>query len=248
MLAGTMLFVLLAGAALAALWLHPRLAPEYRTKETAEIVRLGFGVVATVAALVLGLLISSVKSSFDQVTREVQAGAAELVLTDRVLRQYGPAAEPARALLLRYTRRVLAESWPGRGATPVVDDQAAAALLDQAEAAILALPPDPRHPGLVERAASDIRDVVRRRWLLVEESGSAVAPAVLVALAVWLALIFASFGFNAPRNRLVVAVLLACAASVAGAVALVVEMDGSFTGLVVVPSDAIERALAHMQN
>lgn len=60
-------------------------------------------------------------------------------------------------------------------------------------------------------------------------------------------MVFASFGYNAPRNGFVVAVLLICAASVAGAIFLIVEMDGSFTGLIVVPSDSLQRALAHMQ-
>ncbi len=92
-----------------------------------------------------------------------------------------------------------------------------------------------------------IRDVVRRRWILIEESGSAVSSAVVVALALWLSLVFASFGYNAPRNGFVVAVLLICAASVASAIFLIVEMDGSFTGLIVVPNDSLQRALAYMQ-
>ena len=246
-MAGVMVFALLAGAALLALWLHPRLPSTYRSKETADIVRLGIGVIATVTALVLGLLINSVKGSFDQVKHDVQAFATELVLVDRALRFYGSGAEDARALLTRYTQRALQETWPGEGGTVVVDDQTAGALLDRTEAAILALPPDLRRPGLTDQAAADIRDVVRRRWMLIEESGSAVSPAVVIALALWLGLVFASFGYNAPHNGFVVAVLLICAASVAGAIFLIVEMDGSFSGLIVVPSDSLRRALAHMQ-
>ena len=247
MMVGGLVFALLAGAALLALWLHPRLPSTHRSKETADTVRLSIGMMATITALVLGLLISSVKGSFDQVSRDVQVFAAELILVDRALRFYGPGAEDARALLTRYTQQALQETWPGKGGTVVVLGQAAGALLDQTEAAILALPPNPRRPGLTDQAAAGMREVVRRRWILIEESGSAVSPAVVAALALWLGVVFASFGYNAPRNGFVVAVLLICAASVAGAIFLIVEMDGSFTGLIVVPSDSLQRALAHMQ-
>lgn len=244
---GVLVFTFLAGVTLLALWLHPRLPSTHRSKETADTVRLGIGMIATTTALVLGLLINSVKGTFDQVSRDVQVFAAELILVDRALRFYGLGAEDARTLLTRYTQQALQETWPGKSGTVVVYGQAAGALLDQTEAAILALPPHSQRSGLTDQAAAGIRDVVRRRWILIEESGSAVSPIVLTALALWLGLVFASFGYNAPRNGFVVAVLLVCAASVAGAIFLIVEMDGSFTGLIVVPSDPLQRALAHMQ-
>lgn len=245
---GLLVFAFLAGSALIVLWLHPRLPPTLRSKETTDTVRLGIGVVATITALVVSLLITSVKGSFDQVHHDVQTFATELILLDRALRFYGPGADNARALLTRYTERALQETWPGRGHRAIVDDHTASALLDQTEAAILALPTTgPRQSRLAERAAADIRDVVRQRWSLVEESGSAVSPVLVAALSLWLGLIFASCGYNAPRNGLVVVVFLVCAASVAGAIFLIVEMDGAFTGLITVPSDSIQQALAHMQ-
>ena len=244
---GLLVFAFLAGASLLVLWLHPRLPPAYRSKETTDVVRLGIGVVATITALVLGLLISSVKGSFDQVDRDVQTFATDLILLDRTLRLYGPGAENARALLTRYTERALHETWPGAGGTAVVEGKEAGTLLDQAEAAIQALPSDPRRLGLAGQAATEMRDVVRQRWTLIGESGSAVSSVIVAALALWLGLVFASCGYNAPRNALVVAVLLVCAAAIAGAIFLIVEMDGAFTGLVVVPDEPMRRALAHMQ-
>ena len=244
---GLLVFAFLAGAALLVLWLHPRLPSHHLSKETTDIVRLGVGVVATITALALGLLISSVKGSFDQVNRDVQTFATRLILTDRALRFYGPGADNARALLRQYTERALHETWPEDKGMAIVEDQVAGALLDQAEVAILSLPSDPRRPSLTARAADTIHEVVRQRWTLIEESGSAVPPFLLVALTFWLGLIFASFGYNAPRNGLVIAVLLVCAGSVAGALFLITEMDGAFTGLITVPSDPVARALAHMQ-
>lgn len=243
-----LVFVFLAATALLALWLHPRLPSDYRSKETTDIVRLGIGVVATTAALVLGLLISSVKTSFDQVTHDVQGFATELILLDRTLRAYdGSAAAEARALLVRYTERALDETWPNERDAAIVDDVVAGALLDRTETAVLALPPDPHHPGLVDRAATEVHSVVQRRWTLIEESSAAIPPVLLAALVLWLGLIFASFGYNAPRNHLVVAVLLLCAAAVSGALFLILEMDTPFNGLIVVPSASVQEALVHMR-
>jgi hypothetical protein len=244
---GLLVFVFLAAAALVTLWLHPRLPERYLSTETTSNLRLGVGVVATITAVVLGLLISSVKSSFDLATRDVQGLAADLVVLDRTLRFYGTDAAHARDLLARYTKRVLEGTWPNDGQTPIVDDPVAEDLLDQTEKAILSLQPDPREPDFKEQALTQVRSIVRRRQMLIEESGSAVSTPLVVALTLWLGLIFASFGYNAPRNGMTVVVLLMCAGSVAGAIFLILEIDGAVSGLIVVSSDPIQHALAVMR-
>jgi len=72
---GLLVFAFFSGAALLTLWLHPRLPSHHLSKETTDIVRLGVGVVATITALALGLLISSVKGSFDQAMDLVDMGS-----------------------------------------------------------------------------------------------------------------------------------------------------------------------------
>jgi hypothetical protein len=244
---GLLVFVFLAAAALFSLWLHPRLPEHYRSAETTSNLRLGMGVIATITAVVLGLLISSVKGSFDLASRDVQALAADLIVLDRTLHFYGPNAAHARGLLARYTERVLEGTWPSGGQAPTVDDQVAEDLLNQTELTILSLLPDPQEPDFKEQALTQVRSIVRRRQTLIEESGSAVSPHIVVALTLWLGLIFASFGYNAPRNGMMVIVLLVCAASVAGAIFLILEIDGAVTGLIVVSSDPIQHALAVMR-
>ena len=61
-----------------------------------DVVRLGVGLVATIAALVLGLLIAAAKSSFDTQTGQVRQITANLILLDNILAQYGPEARPVR--------------------------------------------------------------------------------------------------------------------------------------------------------
>ena len=244
---GLLVFAILAAAALFTLWLHPHLPEHYRSAETTSNLRLGMGVIATITAVVLGLLISSVKGSFDIVSRDVQTLAADLIVLDRTLHFYGPDAAHARGLLARYTERVLEGTWPSGGQAPAIDDRAAEDLLNQTEQAILSLQPAPQEPDFKEQALTQVRRVVRRRQILIEESGSAASPHLVVALTLWLGLIFASFGYNAPRNGMMVIVLLVCAASVAGAIFLILEIDGAVTGLIVVSSDPIQHALAVMR-
>ena len=62
-------------------------------------VKLATGLIATLAALVPGLLVSSAKARFDQVNSELMQVAVKVVLLDRVLAQYGPEAKGVRALL-----------------------------------------------------------------------------------------------------------------------------------------------------
>jgi len=227
---GLLVFAFLAAAALFSLWLHPRLPEHYRSAETTSNLRLGMGMIATITAVVLGLLISSVKGSFDLASRDVQALAADLIVLDRTLHFYGPNAAHARDLLARYTDRVLEGTWPSGGQAPVVDDQVAEDLLNQTEQVILNLQPDSKEPDFKEQALTQVRSIVRRRQTLIEESGSVVSPPIVVAVTLWLGLIFASFGYNAPRNGMMVIVLLVCAASVAGAIFLILEIDGAVTG------------------
>lgn len=242
-----LVFAVLAAAALFSLWLHPRLPEHYRSADTTSNLRLGMGVIATITAVVLGLLISSVKGGFDVATRDVQELAADLIVLDRTLRFYGPDATHARDLLARYTERVLEGTWPSGGEAPAVDDRVAEGLLNQTEQAILSLQPDAQEPDLKEQALAQVRTIVRRRQILIQESGSAVASPIVVALTLWLGLIFASFGYNAPRNGMMVIILLVCAASVAGAIYLILEIDVPVSGLIVVSSNPIQHALSVMR-
>ena len=94
------------------------------------------------------------------------------------------------------------------------------------------------------RALSLGEDLLEARWLA-SSTGSTVLAPFLTALLFWLSITFASFGLYAPRNATVIVTLLLCALSVAGAVFLVLEMDGPFEGVVKIsPQRAALRARA----
>ncbi len=75
------------------------LPTHHLAEESRDIIKLAIGLIATLTALVLGLLVGSVKSSFDAKNEDVQRIASDLVLLDRVLAQFGPTAQPTRDLL-----------------------------------------------------------------------------------------------------------------------------------------------------
>ena len=75
-----------------------RLVPDHHlSKESQDVVRLGVGLIATIAALVLGLLIAAAKSSFDTQSSQIKQFTADLILLDDLLGQYGPETTPIRA-------------------------------------------------------------------------------------------------------------------------------------------------------
>jgi hypothetical protein len=87
-----------------------RLLPDHHLDDHArDIVRLGAGLVGTIAAMVLGLLINSANSSYEAQRGEIRQIAANHILLDAVLDQYGEEAKPTRVLLA--TEALLTLAW-----------------------------------------------------------------------------------------------------------------------------------------
>ena len=69
---------------------------------------------------------------------------------------------------------------------------------------------------------------------------------VSLRLVFWLTVTFVSFGLYAKLNPAVIAVLFIAAISVAGAVFLILELDGPFDGLIKISSGPMRYALSHL--
>src|SRR5215472_2756449 len=89
-------FAALFGAAMFGMFLHSRLPEHHSDEDSKRIVNLGAGIIGTMAALVLGLLVSSAKGNYDTQNNEVLDASAKLALLDRVLAQYGPESKSTR--------------------------------------------------------------------------------------------------------------------------------------------------------
>jgi hypothetical protein len=244
---GIFIFVVLFSSAMASLILHRKLPELALTKETQDVMKLGVGMIIAMSTLVLGLLTASVKAEFDAVNTDVKTFATEIVLLDRTLRFYGQDAEPARQDLIRYVDRALAETWPQQGQPAIVEDTTAEALLDRTERGILSLrPADEEHAATKIYGVSQIQQIVQQRWKLIEEASATISPVLIAVLIVWMAIIFASFGYNAPRNRIVISVFFLCSASIGGAMFVILELDGPFDGIVKISPEPLRIALDHM--
>lgn len=108
-------FACLFGGALLGMVLRALLPAEHLNPDSKDVVKLAMGLVATMAALVLGLLTASAKSSFDTQNSEVQQSAAQIIVLDRALAQYGVETRDVRALIRRAVAFRLSVTWPEDG-------------------------------------------------------------------------------------------------------------------------------------
>ncbi|MFS8035816.1 hypothetical protein ACI7BZ_02435 [Xanthobacter sp. AM11] len=249
LLVSTLVFVGLFGGAIGAMLGARRLKQHHLSKETQEAVKLGVGMVAAMASLILGLMTASVKGNFDSTSKDVQQYATYLVTLDSVLRDYGPDAAAARKALLVYTRSAIAETWPAGGdAAPLVNSIASGRQLSDVGRQLRGLNPQtPAQTELRAEAISRYQSLTTLRWTLIAESATQIPTVFTVVLVVWLILIFVSFGLFAPINAVSLVVFPLCCLSLAGAIFLILEMSSPFSGIIVVAPDAMQNALQHME-
>jgi hypothetical protein len=236
-------FGVVFGGAIAGMVLRALLPEHHLSQESRDVVKLGMGLIATITALVLGLLTASSKSSFDTQRNGLVQLSANVSLLDRILAHYGPEAKECREQLRSNVMTMLGQVWPedpsraGRVEAPSV---AGETLYESIQALA---PKDERQRGLQAAALKTAVDIGQARWLLFAQKGSSVPVPFLVVMVFWLAMLFASFSMFARPNATTVATLLVCALSVAGALFLILEMDRPFTGLIKIQSDPLRRAL-----
>lgn len=239
-------FTCVFGGVLLGMFLRTILPAHHISAESKDVVKLGMGLIATMAALVLGLLVASAKNSYDTQRSGLTQMSANIMLLDRVLTHYGPETKEARDLLRRAVVRVLDQMWPEDGSRPAQLEPTAAGaepLYDEIQALA---PQNEAKRSIQAKALSISTDLAQTRWLMFGQQGSSIPMPFLVVLVFWLTILFASFGLSAPLNTTVLATLFVCALSVAGAIFLILELDQPFEGVVQVPSAPLRNALAHL--
>jgi hypothetical protein len=243
---GWVVFVLVFGSALLAMFVHSALPEHHLSSDSKDVVKLGVALIATMSALVLSLLVASAKSSFDTRSNQLVQVSADIILLDRVLARYGPETKEARAVLQRSTAAAVERYWPAAGAKPIAVDAQASPVEALYEKIEELSPQGEAQRSLQSQALTLALDMARLRLLLFEQLGSSIPVPFLVVLVFWLCIIFASFGLFAPRNGTVIAVLCVCALSVAGAIFLILELDRSFEGLFQVSGAPLRASLAQL--
>ena len=247
-LVGTIVFVCTFGGVLLGILLRATLPEHHLSNESRDTVRIGAGLIATMTALVLGLVTASAKSSFDSVNTAVKQTAVDILTLDRVLARYGPETREIRGTLQDVVASRIDMVWPQESSRPSqLDPLGSAATVEGVSDRIRALTPhDDSQRALQSRALDLLESLLRTRWITFGGGGSSVPLPFLVVLLFWLTITFASFGLYAPRNAMVIGVLFVCALSVGGAVFLIAEMDGPFDGLLKVSADPLRYTLARL--
>jgi len=219
--------------------------PKHHLGEDAQnTVRLGVGLIATIAALVLGLLIAAAKSSFDTQNTQIKQITADLILLDAILAQYGPEGRSIREQMRSSVGPFADQLWREKkmGTTGPFETNAAA---ERVYLAIQKLSPqDDLQRALQSRAAQLSNDLAQTRLLLFVESDSLIPAPFLAILAFWLIIIFASFSLFSPLNVTVFTCLSLFALSAACAIFLILELSQPFTGVLMISRAPLRNALA----
>ncbi|HKM91530.1 MAG TPA: hypothetical protein VJX29_13025 [Candidatus Acidoferrales bacterium] len=239
-------FACVFGGALLGIALRAVLPEHHLSADSKDVVKLGMGLVATMAALVLGLLIASAKASYDTQNTEVTEISAKVILLDRLLAHYGPESQEARALLHGIVAAAVDRIWSeGRTRTAHLEPQSSSAedLYDKVQGLS---PKNDAQQSLKAQALSILMGLVQTRWLMYEQGVTSFSTPLLVALILWLTFLFVSFGVLAPPNATAITSLFVSALSVSGAILMILEMYSPYAGLIQVSSAPLRAALAHL--
>jgi hypothetical protein len=238
-----LILVLTLGGILFGNLLRRALPKHHLSKESQDIVKLGAGLIATIAALVLGLLISAAKSSFDTQNSQVKQITANIILIDNLLAQYGPEARPIREQMRSAIGPFADRLWQEKKSNTTKGFEFSTAGEKVYLAIQMLSPQNDLQRSLQARAAQISTDLAQTRLLLFVESDNLIPAPFLAILVFWLVVIFASFSLFSELNVTVLSFLSLFALSSSCAIYLILELSRPFGGLMMISSEPLRTAL-----
>ena len=238
----------LFGGALLGLLLG-RLLPEPHLRDNSkDTVQVGAGMIATLSALVLALLVGSAKNTFDTTEAEITQSGAKIIMLDRLLADYGPETKATREQLRNTVASGIEMLWPEErtGVSGVSAFERTNGLEAMQMTLLKVTPVTDAQRQLLAAAQQICGDLRQARWLVIEQTQNALPTPFLVVLLFWLTMLHVSFGLFAPRNATVITVLLISALSVSGAIFIILEMNHPLQGMIKVSSAPMRKALEHL--
>jgi hypothetical protein len=238
-------FACVFGGSLLGMFLRTALPAHHLSDDSRKLINLGIGTIATMSALVLGLLVASAKTSYDTQKNEITEMSAKIVLVDRVLAHYGPEANDARDFLRKAVVQAIDRIWPQSASDPPQLEPTGGieVLYDKVQGLS---PKNDAQRSLQTRAVNMLIDLGQSRFLLVEQGTNSVSVPLLAVVVFSFAISFMSFSLNADPNPTVVITFLLGALSIAGVIFLILEMYSPFRGLIQISSAPMRNALAHL--
>ena len=221
--------------------------PEHHTQtDSKDILMTAAGTMATLIALIIGLLVTSAKSTYDDTNSSITQGGAKIITLDYYLSGYGPEAKEVRELLRQATAAGIERIWPDEGTHGAeLAKMEAASDMSHVYNRIRELSPQNDDQKYLQTQALQIAaDMMQSRWMLIEQSQVNLPRMFLVVLTFWLTVMFVQFGLLAPRNRTALSALFICAISMAGAIFLILELNHPLEGRIKVSSAPMQKALS----
>lgn len=228
--------------------LHIKLPSHHLDADSKDVMKSVMSIVATIAALVLGLLIASAKNSYDVQTAEMEQLAAKVVQLDRILVLYGSDTRDARVLLRQAVTAAHDRIWPAddhRAATldPSGSRGDANTFYDMVEN----LSPATDAQRRAQSAALQLAvNLTQTRMLMFEQTNGSISWPLLAVLISWISVLFLGFGLLARLHITIVMTMIVGALSVASAIFLMLELSEPYQGLMRISDLPIQAALAHM--
>jgi Protein of unknown function (DUF4239) len=246
MLLSVVAFACVFGGTFLGMFLRRRLPGHHLTGDTKDVVRLGTGLIGTMAALVLGLLIASANGTYETQSGQVKQLTANIVLLDRTLAQYGPETDSLRNLLRHAVAALANRIWSENGSNSRKAEafEAGAAALSFYDEVQKLSPRNEAQRSLQNRAIDTGNDLAKTRLLLFATAGGSIPMPFLVILISWLTIIFGSFSLFADSNATTIAALGLFALSASASIFLILELSEPFTGLMMISSEPLRNALA----
>jgi hypothetical protein len=229
--------------------LRALLPEEHLSAESKDVVKLGLGLIGTLTALVLGLLVASAKSSFDTQRNGLAQLSANIIMLDRMLAHYGTESKDVREMLRASVADMLQKTWPeesnesGQTKEKVRTEGRYEGLFEKIQELT---PKNEAQRAFQAQAMKIVIDSAQARWLLFAQKSGSIPTPFLVVMVCWITLILGSFILFTRPNVFVFAALLVCALAVSSAIFLILELDQPFGGMMQISSAPLREALAQL--
>jgi hypothetical protein len=236
------------GAALVGMVLHVKLPDRHLDSDSRDVVKLVMGLIATISALVLSLLIASASTSYDRQSDELKALSANIILLDRTLESYGSDAKVVRDRLRDVVRQTHDRIWSPDGVRPealnsMETRNSAKANIEQLQR----LSPTTDVERMMQsRAIQQSDGITQARLLMFEQLGGSIPWPFLTVLVFWICVLFLGFGLFSSPNPTIAVALLVGALSVACAIFLILEMNDPYRGLMRISDEPLRNAMVQI--
>ena len=241
-------------------WIRLRWPEHHSNRETIELLQTTVMMLATFAAIVLGLLITSAKTDFDAIESNLRGLSSSIVELDYSLEGLGPAATPAREQLARYLGAAIASTWDDQPPPPGdyyprlpptsranANSPVLGGMLESVNNTVQQLPAsNPAEARAQTNSLRLVELVLTERWKLISSAEGSISTPFFGVLVFWLTVIFLCFGLSAPLNRLSFLVTALSALALASALFVIIDLYTPFTGIFTVSSIPARQALSEM--